>query len=338
MEQNLSPDRPNVENEWRWIYCGIFCVIGIAIGLGTAYFLWKVDRLDRIPEIRDSSSGYRFINPLLDCDLGQEYLSNRISKPSSASLKKKIELLKKDGDLVSASLYYRDLNNGPWVGIGEKMTFAPASLLKLPIMMYYFKLAELDPSILQQKVVATPPSIQMEQHFKPSESLETGKEYSVIELIEHMIRYSDNQATLLLLGLSHESPIDKVLQDLAIEISKDKLGQPMVTVRDYAVLFRVLFNASYLNPVFSEKALQLLSESDFNHGMRGGIPSEILIAHKFGERELDADGLTQVHDCGIVYQFMKPYILCIMTRGNDPDRLAKVIADLSREVYQSLAK
>lgn len=332
-------DQPPKRTNGRiYVFCGMGCIVGIVFGLGIGSFLWKTRQLDRAPEMREFASGYRFINPLLDCDLGQEYLSNAISKPSGSSLKSKIASLKKSGDLTSASIYYRDLNNGPWVGIGEKMTFAPASLLKVPIMMYYFKFAESDPSILQQKVVATPPLIRTEQHFKPAQLLEDGKAYSVEELIERMIMYSDNQAALMLLGLSKESPINKVLQDLSIEMSKDMNGQPIITVRDYAVLFRVLFNASYLNASFSEKALEILSKSDFAYGLRSNIPPETSIAHKFGERELDTEGLSQVHDCGIVYQFMKPYILCVMTRGKDPDRLAEIIADISKDVYQFVAK
>jgi hypothetical protein len=44
----------------------------------------------------------------------------------------------------------------------------------------------------------------------------------------------------------------------------------------------------------------------------------------------------QLHDCGIVYYPKRPYILCVMTRGEKMDVLPKVIKEISTEVYRNV--
>jgi len=89
----------------------------------------------------------------------------------------------------------------------------------------------------------------------------------------------------------------------------------------------------------SEKALEILSEGGYMNGLRKGVPSEVLVAHKFGERTIDGsiDNI-QLHDCGIVYYPTKPYLLCIMTRGDSFINQEKVIAELSSFVYKEIDK
>jgi len=59
-----------------------------------------------------------------------------------------IDSLKEQNLTTHISVYYRDLISRQWFGINKKVGFTPASLLKVPVMMVYFKKAETDPSIL----------------------------------------------------------------------------------------------------------------------------------------------------------------------------------------------
>ena len=67
----------------------------------------------------------------------------------------------------------------------------------------------------------------------------------------------------------------------------------------------------------SEKALQLLTQSNYKGGIRAAIPAQYAIAHKYGERDVfDEKGkrnTLQLHHFGIVYYTGKPYIIGIMT-------------------------
>ena len=82
----------------------------------------------------------------------------------------------------------------------------------------------------------------------------------------------------------------------------------------------------------SEKALGLLQKSEFHKGLVAGVPSGTIVAHKFGERDGLTIGEKQLHDCGIIYYPGNPYLLCVMTRGDNFDELAGVVFDVDGDV------
>jgi beta-lactamase class A len=105
-------------------------------------------------------------------------------------------------------------------------------------------------------------------------------------------------------------------------------------VKGYSSIFRLLYNSSFLDTENSEKLLATLSESSFNQGLRQGVPENIKISHKFGEREITKTGEKQLHDCGIIYYPTNPYLLCVMTKGKDFKELTRIIGHISSEVYK----
>jgi beta-lactamase class A len=85
----------------------------------------------------------------------------------------------------------------------------------------------------------------------------------------------------------------------------------------------------------SEKALKLLSQIKYTDALVKGINNpQIIVSHKFGERTFNDTGEKQLHDCGIVYIPQKPYLVCIMTRGDDFTKLSSSIAQISKTIYQ----
>jgi hypothetical protein len=155
-----------------------------------------------------------------------------------------------------------------------------------------------------------------------------------------MIKYSDNKAYYVLLDKLHLiSPDRDLLKDTFVELGivdpKDLLDNT-ISVKSYSSIFIQLFNSSYINNrKSSENVLSLLAESEWKNGLNAGVPVDINIAHKFGERfNFDGNGLDQLHDCGIVYYPENPYLLCVMTRGNDYGQLAKVINEISKMFYE----
>ena len=79
----------------------------------------------------------------------------------------------------------------------------------------------------------------------------------------------------------------------------------------------------------------MLSEVKFNKGILNGVPENILVAHKFGEMQT-VEGERQFHDCGIVYYPKHPYLLCVMTRGQNWDELSSTIGETSKEIYTDI--
>lgn len=288
-------------------------------------------------EIRQS--GYKFINPLLECEIA----NGKINKVIYSFKNELIDLINdktKNGDINSSAIYFRDLNNGPWFGINEKEMFLPASLLKVPIMMTYYKFAESDPQILTKKIkFQTKYTLEQNkiQFIAPEQEIELGKEYTVAELIERTIKYSDNQALVLLNNNMPDNYLKNLFKILGVEDDVLKRPNGTLSVKSYATFFRILYNTSYLNHEYSEKALQLLSEVSYNKALRAGVPQEIIVAHKFGESGYD-NGERELHDCGIIYHPQKPYMLCIMTKGKDLDKMENTIKDISRFTYDQVNK
>jgi beta-lactamase class A len=290
--------------------------------------------------IHDKSNPYIFTNPVLDCEAFE---------PSEAiipqqELRDKVNSIKEKNNLSSLSVYFRDLNNGPWVGVNEKDTFLPGSLLKTPYFISYLRNLQDDPTVKDKKVIVTADDAKaaIGQNIKPPVMLETGKEYTLGQVAENTIKYSDNVAFSVLIKNVTSEYVNDIYR--AIGNVYDKEGTELsIRVRDAASFFRILYNASYLDRDMSEYALKIFSETTYKNALVAGVPTSIKVAHKFGERSDTATTGTgtpviQVHDCGIIYYPGKPYILCVMTRGTNIGEQEKSIAELSKYFYNKIDK
>lgn len=298
------------------------------------------DLFSKVRPLRLQNNQYKYIGPLLGYEL-PESTQFREYEPLEKKIQDSISQSYKNGDANTIALYFRDHDTGRWVGVNEDTTFAPASLLKIPVMIGYYKLAETDPSVLNKQVVfSDTDDLNRMEVIKPSQNLEQNKSYTIDELIRRMIVYSDNNATKLLIANINNNSLDEIFSDFNIQLPKD--GQPINFISDktYSLFFRTLFNATYLSAAMSEKALALLATSDFKDGLVAGVPGTMAVAHKFGEyAEVNDAGvrtLQELHDCGDVYFPDHPYLLCVMTKGQDIDKLKTVIANLSKLVYEEM--
>lgn len=281
-----------------------------------------------------------------------------INKKGYASLRgnieEYIELKKQEKEVTHVSVYFRDLNIGPVFGVHELDSFAPASLLKVPLAILYLSKEEESPGFLtrQPKLRYTLPgeaylkdknrafsSLNLSQAFPPPDEIKPGEPYGVEDLLFRLLAYSDNRANDLLtehaLAVFGEDEFVEIFRELGM-LESDSIGDEVITVRSYSSMFRLLYNVSFLNPELSEKMLSWLSQSSFTEGLVAGVPAGVRVAHKFGERELEGTSVQQLHDCGVVYYPDNPYLLCVMTKGKDVHTLAGVIADISRFVYEEV--
>lgn len=283
-----------------------------------------------------SQGGYAYINPLLECEIG----ANRISKyitPFRHKIKEYISQQSEIGKVYDISVYFQDLNNGTQFDVNARTKFTPASLLKLPLLIAYYKNAEQHKNLLEQKITYTGDTFEqmIKQKVLPTTSLKQGETYTIDDLIRKMIIHSDNHAMLLLFSQVDQVFYNSVYRDLGIAVPDLRDSEDFMSIKEYSRFFGILFNASYLSKEFSDRALRLLTEVEFSDGLKKGIPGNIKIAHKFGEHSIEGDMTKQFHDCGIVY-YSKPYLLCVMTRGEDADAQMNVIAGISRLVYEEM--
>jgi beta-lactamase class A len=307
--------------------------VSFVLGYSTRYLLYRAG-VNYIFETRLKNSHYQFINPLLECDNSILTSNNELDGLKSL-LKKYIDKQISDKKIDYAAFYFRDLNNGPWTGIKEDTLFSPSSLIKVPLMMTYFKIAETSPEILDEELVNTTTFNPNRQNIQPSVTLAPNQKYTVIELIKRMIIYSDNDAYDLLNQHIGGQEVLDTYNNLGVDISKGQTDPngDILSVKSYASFFRILFNASYLDKEYSELALTILSQSKFTQGIVAGVAPDIIVAHKFGERQYLDTGEKELHDCGIVYLTKNPYLLCTMTQGNNFENLTDTIKTISTKTY-----
>lgn len=298
-------------------------VIIIIFGLWFIYGKWK-------EVFFGTEKKYEFISPLLNCK--ESYaLQNSKNIDFKSSLEKLVKEKLRNSWVNHVSIYFRDLNNGYRFGINEKEIFTPASLTKVPTLIATLKKSESENGFLDQSVRYSLPKIDYNVHYKPKYQVESNSVYTIRQLLDYMIKYSDNNSTQILRNILWKDRFKNTYTELWI--TESALNE--IEVIDYASFFRILFNSSYLNKRNSEYALSLLTQVDFKNWLVAGIPSNIKIAHKFGEYSLD--GTTkQIHDCGIIYYPDHPYLLCVMTRGDDYNNLEKTLSEISKTVFENI--
>ena len=332
----MNKSNNNFINKKILILTNVFFVIAIIILIVIVYNL-RSEKHNNNSIMHDNSDIYKLTNPILDCEF------NNVDDDSvifSDSVSKKVQSTKDKYGLDSISLYFRDLNNGPWVGINENEIFSPASLLKVPILIELLHEAESNPSLLSKVIEISTSDINSNviQNIKPENPLSVGNKYSLLDIAKIMIEESDNTAVAAILQNINIKDIGNVFKSVAVPF-KDTNTEVDVRVKDYAGFFRILFNSSYLSRDMSEKALEILSKSEYNDGIVAGVPSGVTVAHKFGERKIEGDvDTSQLHDCGIVYYPNKPYIICVMTRGNNYIYQGRAIQELSNYIYDQVDK
>lgn len=284
-----------------------------------------------MPDTYENNSSYHFINPLLSCgDDNFSHILNGQMGDLQNKLSDYIAAKQKQGILDSASVYFRELNGGQWLSINPNVEFVPASLLKVPLAMSIYLQAEHQPGFLSQDVAVGSVSTPASEYFT-APVIAASSTYTEEQLVDAMLTNSDNAAALTLVKTISSADLDQAYSDLGVIVPQNE--EYTMTVATYAGFFRVLYNATYLTHADSEHLLSLLSQSAFQKGIVAGLPSDIVVAHKFGERGFnDPTVPDQLHDCGIIYA-KKPYVLCIMTQGRGYDAMAGIISDISKMVY-----
>jgi len=285
--------------------------------------------------ILDACEKKELINPLVKENKFHEI------QPFKSKLEKVI-LNEISTDMISsASVFFYSLSDGMSFGINEDVKMPPASLLKVPLMMVWYKEAEKDSEILNKKLVYKKNVFgdSLVMNIKDLEPLENDKSYTVEKLIEHMIEWSDNDAMVALFNGLDKKKLYKEFYSLGINLPKDLSSDDFrISAKKIAAIFRVLYNASYLNEENSERALAHLSKTEFHWAIEDGVPEDVIVAHKFGERSFGDSNIKYLHDCGIVYNERFPYILCIMTTGYNLNRQAVSIKRISKFVYEEIER
>lgn len=314
------------------VWCAASIVVAFGAGMAVQRHIVLRSSMTDVALVR-LQGRYQFISPLLSCEI-PELLGTQRMEPLRELLQRVVSEANTIGSARRVGVYFRDFSTGQSLGIHEQEHFWPASMMKVPTLMSVLWYAQSHPDFFDKKIqYAKLTDENQVQHYQSAKRAQLGKTYTTRELLELMIRYSDNNATAAVRTAVDSSAFRDVFTDIGVSLpTEDSVLTDFMTPKIYAYFFRILYNASYLRKSNSEYALELLSNTDFKSGLVSGVPNGITVSHKFGEWQWP-DGRRQLHDCGVVYHHASPYLLCVMTEGTSYDSLARVIAEISRVTY-----
>jgi hypothetical protein len=203
-------------------YVAILVSCGIASGFALGRYVYPRD-----PDLMtsDCNKNYSLLRADLDCTTANDDYA-RVARIQD-ELDSYIDGQKAAGNVSRVSVFFRDLSSRRWAAVDKSERFAPGSLLKLPLAIAYYKLSEIEPNILSQAYVyqRTATDTNDIEHFKPENALVVGRQYTVEQLVEHMLVYSDNEAATLLSSSIDQSFLRRVFADLGVRLPDSGGGE-----------------------------------------------------------------------------------------------------------------
>jgi beta-lactamase class A len=275
------------------------------------------------------SHGPKLVNKLLATDSYDE--SVRL-EPLKSKVSNLISSYKSQNAVASASVFYMDLNTGAWFALNGSEGYTPGSLIKLPVCLSFFKSSELKPGVMERMLFYDPKLHGVPIQTYEVEPIKPGKAYSMAELIRRVLRDSDNYSTSLINEQIDYDALKMLYEDLDQSVPDMHDISYTTNVIDYSRFLQVLYNGTWLSERNSETALSYLAQSSFNEGLTKLLPVGTTVARKFGE--YGKGEFKQWHESGIVYSPKGHYMITVMTKGYDNEKLRLAIAEISKAVYE----
>ncbi len=274
-------------------------------------------------------SGFKYVAPIIAAGPTKESSQFTQLKGDITNL---INKEKATGTVSSVSVYLKSFSSSNWMTINQEERYAPGSLLKVAVLVTYLRMSEGIPNLLKKEMV-----YHGDRRFKfpvehyMSDTVREGRKYTVAELLRYMIKHSDNKATVFLENYMDTTIFKRVFSDIGMKDIHFDDANYTLSVKEYSRLMKALYNAGYLGANNSEFAISMLTEGTFREGILKELPRTTVVAHKFGEAGDQYHH--ELHESGIVYLNNNPYLLTVMTKGTDWDRLSETISHISKLVY-----
>ncbi len=302
----------------------LILILSISINLLLSYLAFFAEKPNN-QETSQNSPSLRFVKPI-----NNQFIDSNISESSAilhyADLRPDIESIINSANASNnIGFFLQDIQTGAWLGINEKEGFVPASLLKVPIAMSTLKKVDRNEIKLTDSIELTEEDLDKEAGDLYKKG--AGTKLTYWEAIKIMILTSDNTAKNALKRQISDAEINSIFAHVGIPNPYLIQNSPLVTPRGYIRIFKSLYFATYVSPELSDKLLDLTTDTQIESLISAGVPAEVQVSHKYGERP---DGLA---DCGIIYEAKNPYMLCVMTQNIELNSAKNLISSLSQKVF-----
>lgn len=248
---------------------------------------------------------------------------------------------------------FHDLETGEEILINPDESFAPASTIKVAVMMEIFNQVRQGELHLDEQIPVANSfksigdgslfSVDPDEDADGSLYERLGGTASVQEITRLMIVRSSNLGTNILVERIGGAAIMSLLNALGIEgvqvlrgvedYKAHELGlDNRATARGLMLMMKSLAEGEVVSLESSMEMIEILLGQEFNEGIPAGLPEGTRVAHKTGWVDLI------YHDFGIVLpRDRRPYVLAVMTRGFENVKDAHTcVAEVSRRIHEGL--
>lgn len=229
------------------------------------------------------------------------------------------------------SIYFEDLTTGESFGINPDEPLPAASVVKVPIVLYLYQRVAEGRDDLNRRIAYEP-----EVDYEGGDGVlryvvREGDTYSLRVLANLAITISDNIATRMLIRHLGKRNIIGFMRSLGAKTVYPG-GKNIATARDAATYFKAVLRFAKERPELGRMFLDDLANSIYHVGLPGGVPKEIVVAHKEGSLDDVAD------DAGVVFA-PRPFIVAVFSADiPDVDQGFLDIAEISRIIYEFQAR
>lgn len=242
------------------------------------------------------------------------------------------QMVSEYGESVAVSVV--PLDESPGFSINGEKSFVSASMIKLLILEDYLRSVEqgaINPDGIYTRdakdVVGGTGVIQNEA---------SGTVYTYDDLARHMVMYSDNTATNVLINVLGMDSINE--EAVSLGLSGTNLQRKMmelnsgvenhISADDAAFILASIANHTLVSKDLSEKAESYLLKQTDSDGLAQGLPAGVEFGHKTGSLD------SVRHDGGIVYS-QSPYVIVVLTELN-ATTANSLMSKISNTVYKAL--
>ncbi|MCU1230922.1 MAG: beta-lactamase [Acidobacteria bacterium] len=272
---------------------------------------------------------------------------------SEVSLYRNILRIKQEHGLENLGISFFDAETTIQWSYNADHYFHAASTMKLAVLLGVMRQVERGELSLESPVHVRnrftsivnqePFMLDLARDADPNVYGHLGKTLTVRELAYWMITLSSNLATNLLIDVIGVNTIQLALDELDIDGVRILRGvedsaafdaglNNEVTANGLLKLLRVVADHKAYSRKASEEMLNIMLEQQYRSGIPAGLPKAARVAHKTGNIS------TVHHDAGIVYlEGREPYVLVILTQFSAEAGRGTAVADVSRDIFNTLA-
>jgi len=272
---------------------------------------------------------------------------------SEVSLYRNVLKIKNEHTLENLGIAFYDAQTTiQWAYNGDQY-FHAASTMKLAVLLGVFRQVERGELSLEASVHIRnrftsivnqqPFMLDLGRDADPDVYGHLGRTLTIRELAYWMITKSSNLATNLLVEVVGVPTIQHALDELEIDGVRILRGvedqaafeaglNNEVTANGLLKMLRLIADGRAYSKVASDEMLNIMLEQQYRSGIPAGLPKAARVAHKTGNIS------TVHHDAGIVFvEDRKPYVLVILTQFPAESARGTAVADVSRDIYNTIA-